>query len=78
MIIHVQSIMCFADGTLESITKQPGPIPNTWVNVIDGGVETRYCRDTKPLFDLERQYGPNSQYVLEHDADGEFEVAPGR
>lgn len=68
--------MCFADGTLESITVQPGPVEGTFVKVIDGGVETRFCRDRRALEDLERRYGPNSHYG--HEAEGEFEVAPGR
>ncbi|KKA18174.1 hypothetical protein T310_7873 [Rasamsonia emersonii CBS 393.64] len=71
------SIMCFADGTLERVTLQPGPRDDgTFVKIIDGGVETRYCRDTRPLYELERQYGPNSHYG--HDAAEEFQVAPGR
>ncbi|KAK2742662.1 hypothetical protein FQN55_007781 [Onygenales sp. PD_40] len=72
------SIMCFADGTLESITAQPGPVEGTVVKVIDGATEMRYCRDTKPLYDLERQYGPNSHYIDENGETGPFEVAPGR
>jgi hypothetical protein len=71
-----QSILCYADGTLEGITVQPGPREGTSVEVIDGGVETRYCRDTRPLYALERQYGPHSEYKVEPNED--FEVAPGR
>lgn len=76
-MLTIQSIMCFADGTLERVTLQPGPRDDgTFVKIIDGGVETRYCRDTRPLYELERQYGPNSHYG--HDAAEEFQVAPGR
>ena len=71
-----QSIMCYADPTLESVSLQPGPLDNgKFVKVIDGGAETRYCRDTKPLYELERRYGPNSQYGFAGD---QFEVAPGK
>ncbi|KAF2493674.1 hypothetical protein BU16DRAFT_465495 [Lophium mytilinum] len=70
------TIMCYADGTLEQVTQQPGPNDDgKVVKVIDGGVETRHCRDTRPLYQLERQYGPHSQYGHEND---DFQVAPGR
>jgi hypothetical protein len=68
-----QSIMCFADGTLEGVTLYPGPgNDGTFVKVIDGSVETRYCRDTRPLYELERHYGPNSEYG--HGAPDDFQV----
>jgi hypothetical protein len=68
--------MCYADPTLESVSLQPGPIDNgKLVKVIDGGAEVRYCRDTKPLYELERRYGPNSQYGFAKD---KFGVAPGK
>ena len=58
-----QSILCFADSTLESMTLEPGPVDNgKVVKVIDGGSDTRYCRNSDPLYVLERKYGPNSQY----------------
>ena len=70
--------MCYADGTLESVSLQPGPIDDgTFVRVIDGGEETRYCRDTKPLYELVRQYGPNSRYGYQAKQE-DFEVAPGK
>jgi hypothetical protein len=68
--------MCYADPTLESVSLQPGPIDNgKFVKVIDGGSEVRYCRDTRPLYQLERRYGPNSQYGFAKD---KFEVASGK
>ncbi|KAH7380634.1 hypothetical protein BKA66DRAFT_126286 [Pyrenochaeta sp. MPI-SDFR-AT-0127] len=71
-----ESIMCYADPTLESVSLQPGPLDNgKFVKVIDGGAEVRYCRDTRPLIELERRYGPNSQYGFAKD---KFEVAPGK
>jgi hypothetical protein len=70
------SIMCYADPTLESVSLQPGPANDgKVVKVIDGGAEVRYCRDTRPLYELERRYGPNSQYGFSKD---QFEVAPGK
>ncbi|KAF2032315.1 hypothetical protein EK21DRAFT_61142 [Setomelanomma holmii] len=71
-----ESIMCYADPTLESVSLQPGPLNNgKFVKVIDGGAETRYCRNTRPLEELVRRYGPNSQYGFAKD---DFEVAPGK
>lgn len=46
----------------------------TAVRVIDGGLETRYCRDSKPLEELVRHYGPNSHYGESGDS---FEVPDG-
>lgn len=70
--------MCYADGTLESVSLQPGPVDDgTKVRVIDGGDELRYCRDTKPLYELVRQYGPNSRYGFD-SKNTDFEVAPGK
>ncbi|OAL73382.1 O-methyltransferase [Trichophyton violaceum] len=46
------SILCFADGTLESVSLQPGPTVGTAVRVIDASLETRHCRDSKPLEEL--------------------------
>lgn len=55
--------MRYADGALESVSEQPGPVESgREVKVIDGGEETRHCRDTRPLYELVRHYGPNSQY----------------
>lgn len=71
-----ESIMCYADPTLESVSLQPGPLDNgKFVKVIDGGSEVRYCRDIAPLYELERRYGPNSEYGFAKD---QFEVAPGK
>ncbi|KAF2464343.1 uncharacterized protein BDR25DRAFT_346819 [Lindgomyces ingoldianus] len=72
-----ESILCYADPTLESVSLQPGPVDDgTFVKVIDGGAEMRYCRDSRPLYELERQYGPNSKYGFE--AAEEFQIAPGK
>ncbi|KAF2176461.1 hypothetical protein K469DRAFT_755633 [Zopfia rhizophila CBS 207.26] len=72
-----ESILCYADPTLESVSLQPGPVDDgTFVKVIDGGAEAGYCRDSRPLYELDRQYGPNSQYGFGNDKD--FEVAPGK
>lgn len=72
------SILCSADPTLESVSRQPGPKDDgSFVRVIDGGDETRYCRDTKPLYELVRHYGPNSQYGFKAKSS-DFEVAPGK
>lgn len=69
--------MCYADGTLENVVRQPGPLDDgSFVKVIDGGEETRFCRDTKPLYELQRHYGPNSHYGFRKAS--EFEIAPGR
>ncbi|KAF2734830.1 hypothetical protein EJ04DRAFT_436364 [Polyplosphaeria fusca] len=70
------SILCYADPTLESVSLQPGPREGTFVKVIDGAAEKRYCRDSSPLYELERRYGPNSEY--RHNTNTDFEVAPGR
>jgi hypothetical protein len=70
------SIMCYVDPTLESVSLEPGSVNDgKVVKVIDGGAEVRYCRDTRPLYELERRYGPNSQYGFSKD---QFEVAPGK
>ena len=62
---------------MESVSLQPGPVDDgTFVKVIDGGAEIRYCRNSLPLYELERRYGPNSEYG--HAADEAFEVAPGK
>ncbi|ORY18124.1 hypothetical protein BCR34DRAFT_583060 [Clohesyomyces aquaticus] len=72
-----ESILCYADPTLESVSLQPGPQNNgKFVKVIDGGAETRYCRDSRPLYELERRYGPNSQYGFKAAED--FQIAPGK
>ncbi|KUJ12587.1 uncharacterized protein LY89DRAFT_757131 [Mollisia scopiformis] len=72
------SIMCYADGTLESVSRQPGPVDDgTFVEVIDGGEELRYCRDTKPIYELVRHYGPSSRYGYA-SKETDFEVAPGK
>jgi hypothetical protein len=45
------------------MTLEPGPLDDgKVVKVIDGGSDTRYCRNSGPLYMLERRYGPNSQY----------------
>lgn len=70
--------MCYADGALEDVSLQPGPKDDgTFVRVIDGGDELRYCRDTKPIYELVRQYGPNSRYGYQAN-EKDFEVAPGK
>lgn len=45
------------------MTLEPGPVDDgNVVRVIDGGADTRYCRNSDPLHILERRHGPNSQY----------------
>lgn len=78
VLIGRQSIMCFADGTLESVSEQPAPEKGRIVKVIDGGMETRYCRDTRPLEQLERKYAWHGEYTFEDVDIDHFQVAPGR
>ena len=71
--------MCFADGTLESVSEQPAPEKGKIVKVIDGGKEMRFCRDRRPLEDLERQYAWHGEYTFDGDENKEhFEIAPGK
>lgn len=78
MLTCNQTIMCYGDGTLEDVSLQPGPQDyGTFVRVIDGGDDLRYCRDTKPIYELVRQYGPNSRYGYQAK-DDDFQVAPGK